>query len=77
MPIKKKVRKDADEAEIHFLFVRHKDADETEVHFLFACHKYIKTLKENDLLEKFYLRPFAFKMVILLADTRQTCYLYL
>ena len=48
-----------------------KDSDETEIHFLFVCPKY-KTLRETCLLEKFYLRPSAFKMAILLADTRQT-----
>ena len=48
-----------------------KDIDETKIHFLFACPKY-KTLRETYLLENFYLRPSAFKMAILLADTRQT-----
>lgn len=48
-----------------------KDSDETEIHFLFVCPKY-KTLRETYLLEKFYLRPSAFKMAMLLADTRQT-----
>ena len=48
-----------------------KDSDETEINFLFVCPNY-KTLKETYLLEKFYLRPSAFKMAILLADTRQT-----
>ena len=37
-----------------------KDSDETEIHFLFVCPKY-KTLRETYLLEKFYLRPSAFK----------------
>ena len=48
-----------------------KDSDETEIHFLFVCPKY-KTLRETYLLEKFCLRPSAFKMAMLLADTRQT-----
>ena len=42
-----------------------KDTDETEIHFLFVCPKY-KTLRETYLPEKFYLRPSAFKMAMLL-----------
>ena len=51
-----------------------KDSDETEIHFLFVCAKY-KKLRETYLLEKFYLRPSAFKMATLLADL-STCNLY-
>ena len=53
---------------IHAHFVK---TDKTEIHFLSVCPKY-KTLRETYLLEKFYLHPSAFKMAILLADTRQT-----
>ena len=53
---------------IHAHFIK---TDETEIDFLFVCPKY-KTLRETYLLEKFHLRPSAFKIAILLADTRQT-----
>ena len=45
------------------------DTNESEIHFLLVCPKY-KTLRETYLPSKFYNRPSAFKMAVLLADTR-------
>ena len=45
------------------------DTNESEIHFLLVCPKY-KTLRETYLPSKFYNRPSAFKVAILLADTR-------
>ena len=45
------------------------DTNESEIHFLLVCPKY-KTLRETYLPAKFYNRPSAFKVAILLADTR-------
>ena len=64
-------QKHADRSQGNYACPFCKDSDETEIHFLFVCPKY-KTLRETYLLEKFYLRPSAFKMAMLLADTRQT-----
>ena len=43
--------------------------DTNEINFLSVCPKY-KTLRETYLPAKFYNRPSAFKVAILLADTR-------
>ena len=45
------------------------DTNESEIHFLLVCPKY-KTLRETYFPSKFYNRPSAFKVAILLADTR-------
>ena len=45
------------------------DTNESEIHFLLVCPKY-KTLRETYLPSKFYNRPSAFKVAVLLADTR-------
>ncbi len=45
------------------------DTNESKIHFLLVCPKY-KTLRETYLPAKFYNRPSAFKVTILLADTR-------
>ena len=45
------------------------DTNESEIHFLLVCPKY-KTLRQTYLPAKFYNRPSAFKVAILLADTR-------
>ena len=45
------------------------DTNESKIHFLLVCPKY-KTLRETYLPAKFYNRPSAFKVAILLADTR-------
>ena len=45
------------------------DTNESEIHFLLVCPKY-KTLRETYLSSKFYNRPSAFKVALLLADTR-------
>ena len=42
------------------------DTNESEIHFLLVCPKY-KTLRETYLPAKFYNRPSAFKVAILLA----------
>ena len=45
------------------------DTNESEINFLLVCPKY-KTLRQTYLPSKFYNRPSAFKVAILLADTR-------
>ena len=45
------------------------NTNESKIHFLLVCPKY-KTLREIYLPAKFYNRPSAFKVAILLADTR-------
>ena len=45
------------------------DTNESEIHFLLVCPK-CKTLRETYLPAKFYNRPSAFKVAILLTNTR-------
>ena len=47
------------------------DTYESEIHFLLVCPKY-SVLREKYIPAKFYTRPSAYKMALLLADTRHT-----
>ena len=47
------------------------DTYESEIHFLLVCPKY-SVLRERYIPAKLYTRPSAYKMALLLADTRHT-----
>ena len=70
-PLKAHCLRYTDRSQENYACIFRKDTDESEIHFLFVCPKY-KMLRETYLLETFYLFPSAFKMAMLLADTRQT-----
>ena len=47
------------------------DTYESDIHFMLVCPKY-SVLREKYIPAKFYTRPSAYKMALLLADTRLT-----